>query len=298
MVQVTFWGTRGSIAAPGPRTVRYGGNTSCVEIRADDGTLIICDSGTGIRELGLHLLAKQEEVHGHVFFSHTHWDHIQGWPFFIPAFMKGNEFTLHALAGINYSLDRVMANQMEYTYFPVRLDEMNAKINFDEVREGQVTVDGVKVTAHYLNHTSICLGYRFEADGKTIVYASDTEPHGIALAPTTGEHDPRADREPHFVHDEDRRLAEFVEGADLLILDAQYTDEEYSSKVGWGHSTTSYATDIGVLGKVERLALFHHDPVRADDELDEIVATACNRAATYGATTKIFGAAEGITVQL
>ena len=98
-MQVTFWGTRGSIAAPGPRTVRYGGNTSCVEIRADDGTLIVCDSGTGIRELGMHLLAKQEEVHGHVFFSHTHWDHIQGWPFFLPAFMKGNEFTLHALAG-------------------------------------------------------------------------------------------------------------------------------------------------------------------------------------------------------
>ena len=190
-----------------------------------------------------------------------------------------------------------MANQMEYTYFPVRLDEMNSQIKFDEVREGRVTVDGVKVTAHYLNHTSICLGYRFEADGKTVVYASDTEPHGITLAPTTGEHDPRADREPHFVHDKDRRLAEFVEGADLLILDAQYTDDEYSSKVGWVIRPPAMRR---ILACWESCAAGAVPPrsVRGDDELDLIVETAGRRAATYGSDARIFAAAEGMTVRL
>lgn len=296
-MKVTFWGTRGSIASPGPSTVRYGGNTSCVEVRADNGTLIICDSGTGIRELGVNLLANREQVHGHVLISHTHWDHIQGWPFFIPAFMQGNEFTLHALAGLNQNLDHVLSNQMEYTYFPVRLDEMAARIGFDEVHEGQLSIDGVRITAHYLNHTSICLGYRIEADGKTVVYASDTEPHGLTIA-APEEHEPRAGYAPRFVHEEDRHLAEFVDGSDLLILDAQYTDDEYSAKVGWGHSTTSYATDIAVLGNARRLALYHHDPMRTDDGVDRIVETARRRAGQYGSGLKIFGATERSTVEL
>lgn len=294
---MTFWGTRGSIAAPGRSTVHYGGNTSCVEVRADNGTLIICDGGTGIRELGLSLLAENREIHGHIFFSHTHWDHIQGWPFFLPALMHGNEFTLHALAGINRSLDQVLANQMEYTYFPITLDEMNAKIGFEEVREGQLSIDKVRVRTHYLNHTSVCLGYRIEVDGKTVVYASDTEPHGLTLgSPRVSE--PSAGDKPRLVHEQDQQLAHFVEEADLLILDAQYTDEEYPEKVGWGHSTTSYATDIGVAGRVKRLALFHHDPTRTDDAVDQIVANARRRAAAYRSEIDIFGAAEGLSLSL
>lgn len=295
---VTFWGTRGSIPTPGRRTVRYGGNTSCVEIRPDNGTLIICDSGTGVRELGLHLLAQSKEVHGHIFFSHTHWDHIQGWPFFTPGLMHGNEFTLHALPGMDRNLAQALANQMEYTYFPITLSDMNASINFEEAREGRLSVEGVAVTTHYLNHTSPCLGYRLEVDGKTVVYASDTEPHGLKLRPGEGLPEPTPGRRPDLVHEEDRRLAEFVEGADLLILDAQYTDEEYPQKVGWGHSTTSYASDIAVLGGVKRLALFHHDPTHGDERVDEIVARARRRAAAYGSSVEIFGAAEGLTVAL
>jgi phosphoribosyl 1,2-cyclic phosphodiesterase len=297
-VQVTFWGTRGSIAAPGPRTVRYGGNTSCVEVRTDNGTLFILDSGTGIRELGMSLLARQPEVQGHILISHTHWDHIQGWPFFTPALMKGNEFTLHALGGLNTSLEQVLANQMEYMYFPITLDAMQARISFDETREGQFSVDGVRVTAHYLNHTSICLGYRIEADGKTLVYASDTEPHGLTAAPGMQLRPPVFGEKPRLVHGEDQELAEFTRGADLLILDAQYTDEEYPKKVGWGHSTTSYATDIGVLAGVARLALYHHDPTHDDDAVDAIVEAAQRRAAAYGAEIDVFGAAERLTVQL
>jgi phosphoribosyl 1,2-cyclic phosphodiesterase len=297
-VHVTFWGTRGSIASPGPRTVRHGGNTSCVEVRSNSGTLIICDSGTGIRELGVSLMSTPGPVRGHVLLSHTHWDHIQGWPFFTPAFVPGNEFTLHGLAGTSGSLNQVLANQMEYTYFPVTLEEMRARIQFEEVREGEFVIDDVKVTALYLNHTCVCLGYRFEADGQSVVYATDTEPHGLRVAGSAPDNELKSGESPHLVHKEDVRLADFARGADLLIMDAQYTDEEYPNRIGWGHCTTSYTTDIGVHADAQRLALYHHDPTRRDDMVDEIVATAAARAASYGSHVEIFGAAEGQTVQL
>lgn len=297
-MQVTFWGTRGSIAAPGCRTTRYGGNTSCVEIRSNSGTLIICDSGTGIRDLGLDLLSRGKEVHAHLLLSHTHWDHIQGWPFFAPAFAPGNEFTIHALAGVNQNLERVLASQMEYAYFPVTLDAMSAKIDFHEVREGEFAAEDVKITTHFLNHTTLCMGYRISADGRTVVYATDTEPHGLRLEPGLAKVGAGKGRRPHLIHEEDRRLAEFVAGADLLIMDGQYTDEEYPYKVGWGHATTGYATDVAVSGKAGRLALFHHDPTRADWSVDEIVSVARHRAAEYGCAMDIFGAREGLTIQL
>jgi len=294
-VRVTFWGTRGSIPAPGRATIRYGGNTSCVEVRSDNGTLVICDSGTGIRELGLHLMATSEPVRGHLLFSHTHWDHIQGWPFFTPALAKGNEFTLHAVASAQVSLETALANQMQYTYFPITLDEMNADITFEEIREGTFSIDGVKITPHRLNHTTDCLGFRIEADGRTLVYASDTEPHGF---------DGRAQRAkgggigPELAHEADRAFAEFVEGADLLVMDAQYTDAEYVEKRGWGHSTTNYATDVAVLGGVARMALFHHDPTHSDAAVDSIVKHARKRAAAYHSGVEIYGAAEGLSIPL
>ncbi len=230
--------------------------------------------------------------------SHTHWDHIQGWPFFAPAFASGNEFTLHGLAGTSGSLNQVLANQMEYTYFPVTLDDMHAEIAFHEVHEGEFFVDDVKVTAHYLNHTCVCLGYRFEADGQTVVYATDTEPHGWRVSGPSDEKDLKHGDEPLLVHKEDRRLADFIRGADLLIMDAQYTDKEYPQRVGWGHCTTSYTTDIGVLAGVKQLALYHHDPGRRDDLVDEIVALSASRAKAYGSDVEVFGACEGLTVRI
>ena len=292
-MRVTFWGTRGSIPVPGRSTVRYGGNTSCVEVRSDNGTLVICDSGTGIRELGLNLTATGKPVRGHILFSHTHWDHIQGWPFFNPALARGNEFTLHAVADAHQSLETTLANQMEYTYFPITLDDMSARIAFEETREGTFSIDGVRITSHRLNHTTACLGYRIEADGRTFVYASDTEPHvvGDGSRPAEGS-------TPELSHQADRALAEFAEGADLLVMDAQYTDAEYAEKRGWGHSTTSYATDVAVLGRVKRLALYHHDPTHEDDLVDRIVRHAQKRAVAYRSDVHILGAAEGLTVQL
>lgn len=297
-MRVRFWGTRGSIAVPGRRTVRYGGNTSCVEVRTNSGSLLILDSGTGIRELGEHLLAEGKEIHGHVLLSHTHWDHIQGWPFFMPAFLPQNEFTIHALAGYHAQLESVLANQMEHHYFPVTFDSMAAGINVHELREEDLLLDDARVTVHYMNHTCVCLGYRIEADGKALVFATDTEPHGLGLESSV-EEPPSADGgRPRFPHDRDQHLAAFVDGADLLIMDCQYTDEEYPEKIGWGHSTTGYATDIAVLGGAKRLAIFHHDPLRGDEQVDQIVARARARADAYGSDMRVFGAAEGDTIEL
>jgi len=262
-----------------------------VEVRSDNGTLVICDSGTGIRELGLHLTSLRDEIRGHLLFSHTHWDHIQGWPFFTPALERGNEFTLHAVAGAHENLETALANQMEYTYFPITLDEMNARIAFEEVQEREFSIDGVKITPYRLNHTTACLGYRIEADGKALVYASDTEPHAL------DDHN-ADDAGPAFSHAADRALADFVDSADLLVMDAQYTDREYLEKQGWGHSTTSYATDVAVAGRVKRLALYHHDPTHDDETVDQIVRHAQKRAAAYGSPVEILGAAERLTVTL
>lgn len=297
-MRVTFWGTRGSIAAPGPRTVRYGGNTSCVEVWTDNGTLLILDSGTGIRELGQKLMAQGRELRGHVLLSHTHWDHIQGWPFFVPAFIPQNHFTIHAIAGNHSHLETVLANQMEYHYFPVTFDSMAAKIRVEEIHEGALDLDGVKVTTHYMNHTCVCLGFRIEADGKTLVYATDTEPHGQAMEARMGKPLAPTPHKAHLAHDRDKHLAEFVAGADLLVTDAQYTDEEYPKKVGWGHASTSFATDIAVMGKVKRLALFHHDPTHGDQTVNEIVATSTARAAGYESGVRVIGACEGDTIEL
>ena len=293
-MRVTFWGTRGSIPTPGRATIRYGGNTSCVEVRTDNGTLLICDSGTGIRELGLHLAATGKEVVGHLLLSHTHWDHIQGWPFFSPALTSGNAFTLHVVAEVQRSLETALAKQMEYPYFPITLDKMNASIAFDEIREGPFAIDGVQVTPYRLNHTTACFGYRIEADGKTLVYASDTEPYAL----DSNEPELVDSPEPKLRHEADRSLAEFVSGADLLVIDAQYTDGEYTQKKGWGHSTTTYATDVAVLGGVKRTALYHHDPSHADDAVDRIVERAQERATRYGSGVEIFGAAEGLSIAL
>jgi ribonuclease BN (tRNA processing enzyme) len=159
-------------------------------------------------------------------------------------------------------------------------------------------VDGVKVSVHYLNHTCVCLAYRIEADGKSFVYATDTEPHGLVVTGLAPPEVPGRGEPPHLVHEQDRRLAEFVAGADLLVMDAQYTDEEYPQRVGWGHCTTSYTTDIAVQAGVKRLALYHHDPMRRDDMVDEIVSVSGRRLASYGTDIDVFGAAEGQSVEL
>ena len=293
-MQVRFWGTRGSIATPGPQTVRYGGNTSCVEVRTQKGTLIVLDAGTGLRVFGDALMAGGGAQRGHILIGHTHWDHIQGFPFFTPLFVPGNDWDVYAPRGFGASLQETLAGQMQYTYFPVSLDALGATIRYHDLVEGSFMIDEVRVTARYMNHPALTLGYKLEVDGITVVYATDHECHSHAAAlpgPPHGHIAPAA-------HPGDQRHGEFIAGADLLIHDTQYTAAEYPSRAGWGHSTLEYAVDLAVAGGVKQLALFHHDPRRDDAAVDALVVASRQRVLDAGGTVEVFAAAEGGVVTL
>jgi phosphoribosyl 1,2-cyclic phosphodiesterase len=285
-VKVRFWGVRGSIPAPGPRTARYGGNTPCVEIRAAD-RLMIVDAGTGLREFGVSLLreAAGSPIHAAMFIGHTHWDHIQGFPFFAPLYLPTSRFTVHGMHGTTKPFLEVMAGQMSSAYFPVQLKDLASKPSFVELG-GPVMIGDVKVSYHFLNHPGITVGFRFEHGGKSVSYISDHEPYA------------KLNAKGEFSAREDAAVAKFVEGSDLLICEAQYTEAEYLIKKGWGHSTFEDVFDLASKAGVKRLALFHHDPAHDDDTMDRLVAAAEQTSALRGSPIEVFGAKEGLTVEL
>ena len=287
-MRIRFWGTRGSIAKPGPSTVRYGGNTSCVEVRAED-TLIVLDCGTGAHELGQQIVAANPEpVRGHMLISHTHWDHIQGFPFFAPLFRAGSEWDVYAPRQRGKSLQEILAGQMQYTYFPVPLGELAATIRYHELTEGEFELGGVRVMTRYLNHPAPVLGYRLEAGGVSVVYATDHEPHSRHHP---GGQKPADGTAP--VHAEDKRHIEFLSKADLVIHDAQYTLEEYPEHLSWGHCPAEWAVDFAVAAHAKRLALYHHDPSRTDRAVESLLTRCRQRAANRPDAPEIFAAAEG-----
>ncbi len=287
-MRVRFWGTRGSIAKAGPTTVRYGGNTSCVEVRSAAGTLVVIDCGTGAHGLGQSLVAEPNQpVSGHLLISHTHWDHIQGIPFFAPLFVPGNEWDIYAPHGLSESIRDTLAGQMQYTYFPVTIEALGAKIAYHDFVEGMFEVGDITVQSRYLNHPALTLGYRLEADGVVIVYACDHEP--FSRQPSTGKIE---------IGEQDRRHADFLRGADLVIHDAQYTATEYAEKVGWGHSPVEYAVEICHAAEVKQLALTHHDPTRDDDSIDQMVSSMRTKLKLANQSLHVFAAAEGETIEL
>jgi phosphoribosyl 1,2-cyclic phosphodiesterase len=251
-MRVTFWGVRGSIPTPGPQTVEIGGNTSCVEVRAGKSILIF-DGGTGLRQLG-KTLVKEMPFTAHLFFSHVHWDHIQGFPFFDPAFVAGNSIHLYGGNNVSRTLEETLAGQMDHPSFPVHLSQMGATMTFHNLYEGQVLeiVEGgerVKVSTGAGNHPNGVWAYRAEHGGKSVVYATDTEHYAVV----------------------DPKLTKLAAGADVLIYDAQYTPEEYAGtagsggpKTGWGHSTFVEAAKLAKAAGVKQLVLFHHDPMQSD----------------------------------
>ncbi len=223
--RVQFWGTRGSIPRPGRDTLRYGGNTSCVQVTSPKGTLVIIDCGTGAHDLGQSLVANSAgPLRGSILISHTHWDHIQGFPFFAPLFVRGSQWDIYGPAGLGQSLRETLAGQMQYSYFPVTLDELGASIRFHDLAEGSFEIDDVRIRTLYLNHPALTLGYRLETANACMVYACDHEP----FSRLPGVSAP--------IHENDRLHSEFLTGADLVIHDAQFTDAEYAAKKGWGHS--------------------------------------------------------------
>jgi phosphoribosyl 1,2-cyclic phosphodiesterase len=269
---VRFWGTRGSIATPGMSTVRYGGNTACTEVRCGEHILVL-DAGTGIRELGRSLLQEfgTRPIRAHIFLGHTHWDHIQGLPFFEPAYVAGNQFTLYASGR---QLRTILDRQMDKEFFPVGLSEMAARLEFVEITK-PVAIGPAAVAFVALNHPGGATGFRLTAHGRSVVYMSDHEP-GCAA---------------------DNRIEAFVRQADLLICDAMYTAQEYSSKKGWGHGTFESSLQLAARAQVRMLAFFHHDPTHGDDWLDQTLAE-CRKGISGDYPVECRAAREGEVISL
>lgn len=305
-MKIRFWGVRGSIPCPGPHTVKYGGNTPCIELRfpALGNRQIIIDAGSGIRDLGNHMMANdfpKGPIDTTVFLSHTHWDHIMGFPFFTPIYIPTTKLKVYG--PVTYegdTLETIVGGQLTYRYFPVRNAELAAAIDYIDLKEGTFDLgDGISLTTKYLNHPILCLGFRFEFNGKVFCTAYDTEPFRNIFC--TDPDDPSFDEamanEGELVAQEQNGLLEsFFAGADLLVHDTQYTDEEYvSSKLGWGHSSFEHAIAAAERGGVKKLALFHHEPVRSDEEMDLCAARYCKSGSTG---TEVFFAREGMEIEL
>lgn len=265
-MKVKFWGVRGSIASPGPKTVRYGGNTTCIEIRTDNNELIILDAGTGIFPLSQTLLAELP-VTANVLITHSHWDHIQGLPFFIPNFIPGNTLRLHGgfdpVSG--KGIEQVMAVQLQYSYFPVREAEMKARIEYVTLVPGEsIQIGSATVTPYMLNHPVIDFGYRIESNGKSVFFTGDHEPPYNIYAPG----DDGYEEYQIFVDDKTNMIHSAIQDVDVFIADSSYTDAEYPTKLGWGHGTFSSSIASARRANAKVLFCTHHEPTRSDDALE------------------------------
>ncbi len=273
-MHLTFWGTRGSTPAPGPDTVRFGGNTACVSIRLEHGPRLVLDAGTGIRALG-DVLASEGEHDMTLLLSHGHWDHIQGFPFFAPAYDKDCQIRVLGCPFGTKRLQQILSDQMECTYFPVPLSALAAKLSFEEFCDDWEEIGSARIQAFPLRHPGGGRGFRIAEGKHVIVYLTDNE-----LPPEGPEWD--------FYVQECR-------GADLLIHDAQYTEEELPLHCGWGHSSYVQATRLALAAQVKRLALFHHDPKRTDQELDAFEASCARMVAHKNSVLTVYVAAEGLS---
>lgn len=272
-MKIRFWGVRGSIPTPGESTVRYGGNTPCTELRLDNGELIILDAGTGIRNLGDELQRKGERVKGYLLITHPHWDHIQGFPFFKPAFQEGNELVLIGTERPEKKLEEIISEQMKRIYFPIQLDELKAKITFKPIgEETNIGVYGAVVSSLFVNHPGFTVGYRIEYKDKVVVYISDNEPFDIEATKIYNNFEEAVRKKfENGSADPNKRIYDFCRDADLLIHDSTYTPEESENHKGWGHSDYRFSLKIAAEAKVRKLCLFHHHPDHSDDQIDEIL---------------------------
>jgi len=297
--RIRLWGVRGSIPVPGKGTVRYGGNTSCVEVRAD-GEIIILDAGSGIRLLGLALDKEfgPRSMKLTLLISHTHWDHIQGLPFFSPAYNQKNLIRVLGYEGARAGLAKILASQMETPFFPVSIRQLPSHLAIEELKEMQFQVGPVEVRSKFANHPGICVGYRLATSSGSIAYFPDNEPYEelkLLLASRDGISEEEA---RDFAGAERGKMVDFLQGCDVAIMDTQYTEEEYAKHVGWGHSSVDSVVSLALDANVGKLVLFHHDPNHDDQMIDKMVEQARAFVARSGKSLEVDAAREGTEILL
>ena len=284
-MELTFWGVRGTLPVPGERTLKYGGNTSCLSVEFSHGDFFIFDAGSGIKELSNHLLASsQAKLEAKIFISHPHWDHINALPFFVPLYIQGNEFEILGASNADLSMREMISAQMDGVYFPISLKEFSSRVYFRDLREETIEIGDITVKTMLLSHPGYCLGYRIEYHGRSICYITDNE---LFL-----EDDPSYN--PSYV----QKLADFIRGTDALITDCTYMDGEYTTKVGWGHSCVDRVVDLADQAEVKNLYLFHHDPDQDDAAIDEKLKVTQAQLKSRKSSTVCLAPAEGDKVRI
>jgi len=294
-----FWGVRGSIPTPGHATLQFGGNTSCIEVRAD-GQLIILDAGTGIRELGASLNREFDGVplSLSLLLSHTHWDHIQGFPFFDPAYDLKNRIRIIGCEGAREGLLAALSSQMESPYFPIGWQRLPSHIEIEELRESSFKLGTVEVETIFLNHPGVCLGYRINAESGSVAYLPDHEPFQRYKFHSSEAQPDSATEFLQFARRQDQRLIEFVRDVDILILDSQYDATEYQTRVGWGHGCLDDVVAIALNANAKRLFLFHHDPAHDDEKMSQMAQWGRDFVTALGETLEVDAAREGVEINL
>ena len=279
-IDMKFWGVRGTLPVSGNKSLKYGGNTSCVTLEFPRQQFFIFDCGSGIKTLGDSLMAQQRKsINAKIFISHPHWDHINAIPFFNPLYMQGNEFEVLGANQGDITMREMVSAQMQGVYFPITLSQFAARVYFHDLEEEELVVSGIDVKTKLLSHPGKCLGYRIDYNGRSICYITDNEMY----VETSEFYD------PHY----EKRLSEFVHGTDALITDTTYTDEEYMTKEGWGHSCISKVVHLADTAKVKTLFLFHHDPDQSDDDIDNKLNIACSMLKKRNSKTQCLAPKEG-----
>jgi len=279
-IDMRFWGVRGTLPVSGQNTLKYGGNTSCVTLEFPREQFFIFDGGSGIKNLGDWLLSQQRKaIQAKIFISHPHWDHINAFPFFGPLYLQGNEFEVLGANQGDKTMREMVSAQMEGVYFPITFSQFAARVYFRDLEEEKLMVEGIEVETKLLSHPGKCLGYRVNYNGRSVCYITDNEMY----VETSSSYN------PHY----EKRLAEFVQGTDALITDCTYTDEEYATKEGWGHSCISKVANLADMAKVKNLYLFHHDPDQKDSDIDRKFDTAVKMLRARKSKTKCIAPKEG-----
>ncbi len=290
VTRIKFWGVRGSVPTPGPTTVHYGGNTSCVELRAD-GQIIILDAGTGLRLLGRELLAEfvGQPLQLTLLLTHTHWDHIQGLPFFMPVYRPQNRLHILGYEGARHGLEVVLTGQMASPFFPVGLRELPANVRIEELKKRSFNIGPVRVRVGAAHHPGKCVGYRLFTSAGSVAFFPDNELYPENGAPRTPRRRARSDNQP---------MIDFLRGSDVLIMDTQFDAEEYQQHTGWGHGCLDAVVALALQARVKMLFLFHHDPNHDDKKVSGMLAHARKLIADRKGALRVEAAREGMSIEL